>query len=108
MKKQILFLTLFFSITFSFAQPDTLKCNVYGNPNNGAEFYGTNWFINSDIQDYSGCGSFYPAIHVAIIDTATCESWGTYNCMALTGSCGSCTMLNSNHRFGNLNDSCGV
>jgi len=83
-----------------------LDCNVYGNPQNGAEHFGTNWKLDNDVQDYSGCGTFYSAIHVGVIDPINLEAWGTYNCQS--GSCGSCTMLNSDHQFGNKNNGCGT
>ncbi|MFZ5553766.1 MAG: T9SS type A sorting domain-containing protein [Bacteroidota bacterium] len=106
MKKPFISFILFFSAISSFSQPDTLTCNVYGNADTGPGYNGTNYYINSELQDYSGCGATYPAIHVAIIDTNTCEAWGTYNCPNTDWSC-TCVMVNPNNQFGNLNNGCG-
>lgn len=85
-----------------------LDCSVYGNADVWPEFSGTNWMLDNDLQDYSGCGSFYHDIHVGVIDPINLEAWGSYNCVPGSGSCGSCTMANSDHRYGNQNDSCGT
>ncbi|MFZ5552459.1 MAG: C25 family cysteine peptidase [Bacteroidota bacterium] len=83
-----------------------IDCNVFGNATNSSEFYGTNWYLDNDLQDYSGCGSTYPAIHVGVIDPISLESWGTYNCPTTDWSC-TCVMVNPDHQFGNKNNGCG-
>jgi hypothetical protein len=89
-----------------------ITCTTVGNPNsnpqmNGAPaFAATNYKIDNVEQEASGCGNFYPAIHVAVIDPISLEPWGSYNCNPNTGPCGSCTMVNSNHQFGNDNNDC--
>jgi len=83
-----------------------IGCDVYTYASNSNEFFGTLWTIDGSLQDYSGCG-VDPAIHVAVIDPLTLEPWGTYGCdPSIGGSCPGCTMINSNHSFGNINDGC--
>lgn len=108
--RTLLILLFTFSLLQSFSQSDTVYCQVFGNSSDAGEWNSTNWSINGEIQDYSGCGSpsVYPSIHVAVIDKFTCESWGTYNCEQGSGICGNCVMLNADHQFGNENNDCGI
>ncbi|NQX92755.1 MAG: hypothetical protein HRT74_11650, partial [Flavobacteriales bacterium] len=78
---------------WSFAQANAnLKCTVYGSPENSFELLDTRYQINLDVQDYSGCG-LSPAIHVAVLDSATFAPWETnYN------------GLHPENDFGNLMD----
>ncbi|MGB1032100.1 MAG: hypothetical protein ACPGWM_05775, partial [Flavobacteriales bacterium] len=62
-------------LEFSATNSD-LKCTVYGNPENSFEALGTRYQINLDVMDYSGCGN-PPAIHVAVIDSASFAPWET-------------------------------
>ncbi|MEO0403442.1 MAG: C25 family cysteine peptidase, partial [Bacteroidota bacterium] len=78
---------------WSFAEANAnLKCTVYGSPENSFELLDTRYQINLDVQDYSGCG-LAPAIHVAVLDSATFAPWETnYN------------GLHPENDFGNLMD----
>ncbi|MFZ5555081.1 MAG: T9SS type A sorting domain-containing protein [Bacteroidota bacterium] len=100
MKKPFISFILFLSVISSFSQPYTLTCNVYGSPDVFPEFLGTNFYINGDMQDYSGCGTI-PAIHVAIIDTVNCLSWET----CYEDSVGN--FIDTNSIYGHQNE-CGV
>ncbi len=69
-----------------------LYCNVYGNATTQAEKDSTAYYLDGSMQEYNGCDSM-PALHVVVIDSLTCEPWGTY----YSGQ-------NPNNRFGNEND----
>jgi len=57
----------------------SFSCQVYGNANDNFESLDTQYQIDLDIQDYSGCGT-QPAIHVAVLDSLTFRPWETnYN-----------------------------
>jgi hypothetical protein len=81
-----------------------LFCQNIGNPaisQLGQIYYN----IDTDLQDYQVCG-LTPSIHIAVIDSLSLESWGTYACELGSGGCGNCNMINANHQFGNINNGC--
>lgn len=91
MKLQLLLFLSFLSLN-SFSQA-VVSCNVYGSGSSPAEWNNTAWFLDGNLQEYSGCGSpnFYPSIHVAVIDNGNCEAWQT--------ECGE----NNNYFFSQIN-----
>lgn len=106
MKNLFILLFILFSSS-SFAQFDTVSCDVYGYADSPPEWNATAWYLNNAMQDYNGCG-MNPSIHVGVIDADSCESWGTYNCASSGGGCSSCVMINYDHQFGNANNGCGT
>lgn len=77
-----------------------LHCQVYGNASNNAQFYGTLWEKDNQLQDYAFC-NLNPKIMVAVIDPNTLETWAT---RALVNG----NIVNPNHDFGNSNDMNGI
>ncbi len=59
--------------------PETVvsfSCQVYGNADDNFESLDTQYQIDLNIQEYSGCGT-QPAIHVAVLDSLTFRPWET-------------------------------
>lgn len=69
----------------------TMRAQVHGN-SSGLDNNATGWFLELVPQDYNGC-SVFPAWHVAVVDPANFQPWGT----AWNGQ-------NPNNSFGNQND----
>ena len=72
----------------------TLRASVIGN----LPSPGTGWSIELAPVDYGGCAPA-AAWHVAVVDPATMDFWGTYYVNPLTGE-----IYNEDHQFGNFNN----
>ncbi|MGM0478646.1 MAG: C25 family cysteine peptidase [Bacteroidota bacterium] len=70
----------------------SIECQVYDNASNNQQFNDTKWSINGQMAEYNLC-STTPSLHVAVIDPATMDPWGTY----YNGT-------NADHQFGNVNN----
>lgn len=74
-----------------FSGTRTLRAQVHGN-SSGEDNNATGWFLELAPQEYNGC-SVFPAWHVAVVDPANFQPWGT----AWNGQ-------NPDFSFGNQND----
>lgn len=110
---KILALLLFIQLSFtSFAQSDTVYCQVYGSGSTSIEWTNTNWELNGALQEYDGCAdpSLNPSIHVAVIDMDSCKAWAS--CSGLPNQnfnqinqCGVCRGRPEKYFIFRLNDS---
>jgi hypothetical protein len=64
------------------------------------DLYAAGYQLDAEVQDYAGC-TYTPAIHVAVIDSLTLESWGKY---WVDNSVSPPVVYNPNHQFGNANN----
>lgn len=69
-----------------------ISCDVYDNANTAAKFNETLWKLNGQVAEYNLCTTA-PSLHVAVIDPATMEPWGTYH-----------DGVNADHQFDNVNN----
>ncbi|MEX1192582.1 MAG: C25 family cysteine peptidase [Brumimicrobium sp.] len=69
-----------------------ISCDVHDNANNNFEYNDTKWRLNGQVAESNMCGTS-ASLHVAVIDPATMDPWGTFN----NGS-------NVDHQFGNVNN----
>lgn len=69
-----------------------VSCDVYDNANTAAKFNETLWKLNGQVAEYNLCTTA-PSLHVAVIDPATMEPWGTFN-----------NGQNTDHQFDNVNN----
>lgn len=69
-----------------------VSCDVYDNANTAAKYNETLWKLNGQVAEYNLCLTD-ASLHVAVIDPATMEPWGTFN-----------NGVNVDHQFGNVNN----
>lgn len=74
-----------------FSGTRSMRAQVHGN-SSGEDNNATGWFLELTPQEYNGC-SVFPAWHVAVVDPANFQPWGT----AWSGQ-------NPENSFGNQND----
>lgn len=81
-----------------------LFCQNIGNPS--AQQLGQIYYnIDTDLQDNQVC-TWTPSMHIAVVDSLSLQSWGTYGCEPGSGGCGNCLMKNFDKQFGNANNGC--
>lgn len=82
-----------------------IYCDVYSQPSAYSFQVATEWGLDGTMMEYGTCASFWPALHVVVIDELTHIPWGTYACPPGEW-CPTCTFINPDHQFGNYNDTC--
>ncbi|NUM51391.1 MAG: hypothetical protein HUU48_09760 [Flavobacteriales bacterium] len=93
------------TLKFEFANNEKkLFCQNIGNPP-PSQLGQIHYNIDTDLQDYQVCG-LTPSMHIAVVDSLSLVSWGTYGCELGSGGCGNCNMVNANHQFNNVNNGC--